>query len=119
MEKPRKGSKGGGIPVYDESFKIAVAREYLTGKLSYLQLAKKYGLPKSFTIAYFVKWYKKWEQGQEAVVHQQPELTQQAPNEELQRQLHEANLKITALEMMIRTAEDTLQIDIRKKPGTK
>lgn len=39
MEKPRKGSKGGRLTIYDDSFKISVAREYLTGEYSsYAQL---------------------------------------------------------------------------------
>jgi transposase-like protein len=120
MEKPRKGSKAGLPPVFEESFKIAVAREYMTGKLSYSQLARKYGLTGEHTPRYFVKWYKQWQKS-----HQLDVQTDQGVGvgskcgKELERQLFEANLKITALEMMIRTAEETLGIDIAKKSGTK
>jgi transposase len=39
--------------------------------------------------------------------------------EELQRALHNANLKVLALETMIDVAEEQLKINIRKKPGAK
>jgi hypothetical protein len=38
---------------------------------------------------------------------------------ELQKALEMANLKITSLEIMIDIAEDELNVDIRKKSGTK
>ncbi|MEO5978968.1 MAG: transposase [Chryseolinea sp.] len=40
-------------------------------------------------------------------------------SEDLQRALHNANLKILALETMIDVAEEHLKINIRKKPGAK
>jgi transposase len=39
--------------------------------------------------------------------------------EDLQRALHNANLKVLALETMIDVAEQQLKINIRKKPGAK
>lgn len=121
MEKPRKGSKAGLPPVFDENFKIIVAREYLTGQLSHGQLAKKYGLTGEHTSRYFVRWYQKWLQAHE--LEAQADLggvnEPEREKRQLEKQLFEANLKITALEMMIRTAEETLGIDIGKKSGTK
>jgi hypothetical protein len=52
MEKPRKGSKGGRLTIYEDSFKILVARDYLSGNLSQLQIAKKYGLQKEASIIF-------------------------------------------------------------------
>ena len=40
-------------------------------------------------------------------------------SQELQRALHQANLKVLALETMIDVAEEQLKINIRKKPGAK
>jgi transposase-like protein len=39
--------------------------------------------------------------------------------DDLQRALHNANLKVLALETMIDVAEEQLKINIRKKPGAK
>ncbi len=110
-----------GKPVtYENSFKIAVAREYLTGNLGYGTLAKKYGLPGAETVGWFVKWYKK--NYREEV--QQPDHTEgsQSGNvnsEQIAGQLKQANLKIAGLEMLIETAQKELGVDIVKKPGTK
>lgn len=121
MEKPRKGSKAGLPPVFDENLKILIAREYLTGQLSHGQLAKKYGLSGEHTSRYFVRWYQKWLQAHELEAQADLGGVDDAEGEkkQLEKQLFEANLKITALELMIRTAEDTLGIDIGKKSGTK
>ena len=40
-------------------------------------------------------------------------------SQELQLALHQANLKVLALETMIDVAEEQLKINIRKKPGAK
>ena len=114
------GRKGfvGNIPTYEESLKIAIARDYLTGTLSYSQIAKKYNLPSGDTARYFVSWYKVWAAKNET----EPELlppVQQSYEKDLEKQLREANIRITALEMMIKNAEQELGIDIVKKSGTK
>lgn len=121
MEKPRKGIKSGSQPVFDESFKIMVAREYLTGQLSYSQLARKYNLSGEHTPRYFVRWYQQWLQEHDLPGQQDIPLavTSDKEKQPLEQQLFEANLKITALELLIRTAEETLGIDIGKKAGTK
>lgn len=118
MERPRKGSKGGAPSTYDESFKIAVAREYLNGQLSQLQLARKHGLPSGDTVHFFVKWYQK-QQSQELPSVEATCCAAPATTGELREQLHLAQLKITALEMLIKNAEKELNINIIKKSGTK
>lgn len=118
MEKPRKGSKAGLPPIYEDDFKIAVAREYLTGKLSYWQLARKHGLSGEHTPRYFVRWYKQWLLDHELDIPQ-TDVSLHKSSTDMERQLAEANLKITALETMIRIAEESLGVDIRKKSGTK
>lgn len=116
MERPRKGKLTGTPVTYEESFKIAVAREYLEGKLSQGQLGRKYGLTSGEVVRYFVNWYKKhidYSQGGNSFVKSDN------ADQKLQDELRLANLKITALEMMINIAEKELDIDVRKKSGTK
>ena len=116
MKKTREKSSNRRASVYDESFKIAIAREYLSGTMSHGQLAKKYGLSGEHTVRYFIKCYEKWEM---EMVPNQELPAHKSDDTDLQEQLAMANLKITALEMLISTAEHTLGIDIRKKSGTK
>lgn len=121
MEKPRKGSKAGVPPVFEENFKILVAREYLTGQLSHSQLAHKYGLSGEHTSRYFVKWYYKWLETHNLKRPENSSGNDEVEQEkrQLAQQLFNANLKITALEMAIQVAEETLGIDIKKKSGIK
>lgn len=120
MEKPRKGKLTGAPVTYDESFKIAVAREYLEGKLSQSQLGRKHGLNSGEVVRYFVNWYKK-NIAEIQLVNTSPDkqLPSNHPDQNLQEELRLAKLKITALEMMINIAEQELDINIRKKSGTK
>lgn len=116
-----KKKKGGRPDKYDAAFKITVAREYLQGDLGYGTLGSKYGLSAE-TVRSMVLWYKK-HYDQQMATHREPEAPQpqamSATERELQRQLKEAQLKITGLEMLIEVAREELGIDIRKKPGTK
>lgn len=116
MEKPRKGSKGGRLTIYEDSFKILVARDYHSGDLSQLQVAKKYGLSEQ-TIYYFMNWYKR----HFSAVAEEPKSSSAtcATEPELVRQLAEAKLKITALELLLSNAEQEMGVNIVKKPGTK
>lgn len=125
--KPRK-NKGGGKSVYDESLKIAVARDYLTGNLSHAQLAEKYNIAGGRdAVRWFVKWYQANYQLELGITSNSPPVPhskisdnkQSKSIKELEKQLSEANLKIAALEIMIQVAEEDLGIEIRKKPGTK
>lgn len=117
QEKGRKGAIGRRSD-FDEAFKIAVAREYLTGHLSFSQLARKHGLPGRETPRYFVNWYKAWLAKNESLPQEDPP-ENLSHTLELERRLKEANLRITALEMMIKNAEKELGVDIVKKSGTK
>jgi hypothetical protein len=118
MKQKGKKRVGGAPPVFEDSVKIAVAREYLEGNLSYKQLSEKYKLPRADTSQYFVRWYKRW-------LADQPEPDPQSsatPSQndlDVHKQLKQANLRITALEMIIKNAEKELGVDIIKKSGTK
>lgn len=115
-----KTNKPGRTPMYDNAFKIAVSREYLTSNLSKGALAKKYGLS-SGTIDGFVRWYKKHYsiQVDEVVKDTVSSVPEGLNAKELSEQLKQANLKIAGLEMLIETAQKELGIDIIKKSGTK
>jgi transposase-like protein len=115
-------NKGGREPVYDNSFKVAVAREYLTSKLGYGKLAKKHGLSLT-TVRYFVKWYKAHyssdPQSSPTSVNESVAPSSGSEVEELRKQLQQANLKVAAWEMLIENARQELGVDIVKKYGTK
>jgi len=110
--------KQGKPPIYANSLKIAVAREYLTGNSGYGALAAKHGIERR-TVIHFVRWYKKHYPDGQPVQSQSPADPFSPSEQELPGQLKEANLKIAALEMLIETARKELGIDIIKKPGTK
>jgi transposase-like protein len=116
MEKPRKGSKGGRLTIYDDSFKTAVARDYLDGNLSQLQVAQKHGIVLK-TMYHFMRWYRKHRpDGTEEP--QSSSVPLPAPDQ-LVKELAAARLKITALELLLSNAEREMGVDILKKPGTK
>jgi transposase len=109
--------KQGRSPIYEASLKIAIAREYLTGNLGYGKLAMKHGLPIR-TVIHFVRWYNKnYPPSTSMCSIEKP--VEVADNGELEEKLKAANLKITALEIMIEKANKELDIDIVKKSGTK
>src|SRR5690348_9939229 len=110
-----KGKSSGRSLVYDNSLKVAVAREYLTGNLSHKELGEKYGVPRG-TVRHFVRWYQKHYPN--GAVPQISSVTQgvTAGEKELSQQLKEANLKIAGLQMLIEIAQKELGIDIVKKP---
>jgi hypothetical protein len=110
--------KQGRTPIHATSFKVAVAREYLTSNMGYGQLAAKYEL-KLTSVRFFVRWYKNnYPSGEVDVKTVAPH---QVLNEQpdLQKQLRQANLKITALEMLIENVQKELGVNIIKKHGTK
>ena len=108
--------KKGRTPVHEVNFKIAIAREYLTGNLGYGALAKKHNLNLG-TVRFFVKWYRT--NYEKPVVEEQRETELPQVNKDEKKQLKEANLKITALEMLIENAGKELGVDLVKKFGTK
>ena len=113
MNIPKK--QVGRLDVYDPSFKIAIAREYLTTSLGFTKLAKKYNLPSEATPRYFLKWYRnKYPDG----IAEQPAENKDEVSKEYD-ELKEANLKVTALEMLIENASKELGVNLIKKFGTK
>jgi len=121
MKQRMTKRKSGGQQVYSDSFKILVSREYLTGKFSYSQLAEKYNLPGEATPRYFMKWYQQWESNLDLEVPQVVDSEDPGikNEQELRDELFEANLKITALEILIKKAEELHGAGLVKKSGAK
>ena len=114
MSIPKK--QQGREDVYDPVFKIAIAREYLTTSLGFTKLAKKYNLPSEATARHFLRWYRrKYPNGTVEETVEVKDIEMPAVDKELK----EANLKITALEMLIENAGKELGVDLVKKFGTK
>lgn len=112
--------KQGRDPIYPESLKVAVAREYITGNLGYGKLAAKYNLRGPDVARHFVLWYRNRYPATAGAQRVQAEADLSFSKDRLlEKQLQEANLKIAGLEMLIEIASKELGIDIVKKPGTK
>ena len=116
--------------------KKEAVREYLEDGISYRALAKKYGvnrttinkwvlvyqgihdLPRSHKqVSYDLQQKKLGTKSKQAVRQDQSELEKKI--EVLEKQLEWEKLRAMALDTMITVAERELNIDIRKKPGTK
>lgn len=115
MEKRRKGLNEGRIPLYEDSLKIVVAKDYIEGKCSYRQLGLKYNLSAA-TVRYFVVWYQKVFLLSEPTT---PVISVTDSNEFLAKELALTRLKLTAMEMMIKNYEKETGVDIIKKSGSK
>lgn len=119
-----KGKSSGPPPIYTESLKITVAREYLTGDQSYGQLAKKHNLNKGDVVKGMVLWYKRHYNVDQLPTVKQASISPSVPPEDAadtdkDKQLKEALLKVEALELLIANAQKELGVDLIKKPGTK
>ena|SRR6185295_664420 len=125
--KKLKGRRDYG---YDEAIKSRVCFDILNGELSFKEARQKYRVKGEGTLYRWIEAYKKQvsisklqvmdatnPSAENANANQNEELVKK--NQELQAALEMAKLKITALETMIDIAESELNIDIRKKPGTK
>lgn len=109
---------------YPKTLKRKVAQEYLSGKFSYAVAAEEYGLKNKDVVKEFVRWYRKSQYLEKmGTVPEKPESQDQNSESErlkaLEAELAAAKLKISSLETLIDLAESELQIDIRKKSGTK
>lgn len=112
---------------YPNTLKRKIAKEYLSGKFSYAVAAEEYGLKNRGVVREFVKWYRKngdIEPMQESDPKKDltPPSNSVAESKEsatLREQLESARLRIAGLETLIEVAEKELQIEIRKKSGTK
>jgi transposase-like protein len=114
MDNQKRGSPG----KYPPDLKIAIAREYLSSDLGYGALGAKYGYSDK-TIAHFVKWYRGHYAADIMTIVPSSAVADTKEDKAVSKQLAEANLKITALEMLIQNASKELGVDLVKKHGTK
>lgn len=119
-------NKAGGIFKHDIAFMRLVVRHYETSDLSGRQIGQIYGIAANQV----TRWKQRFSSELSAETLSTPNVPMtpeeqknldalKKQNEELLKKLELANLKITSLEMMIDVAEEELQLDIRKKSGTK
>lgn len=125
--------KAGRKAYYEQSIKNAVCFEVLSGRLSLSEAKATYAIKGDGTIYRWLEGYKKQlavgnlqsmnstDPSAENLPPEQKDTAEDLArkNRELQAALEMAKLKITALEVMIDIAESELNIDIRKKSGTK
>ena len=100
--------------------KLAIITEYLTGALSYRELERKHGINHK-TIHH---WVMKNEgrtpiKSSKEIEKDLSESSVPSDIKELQKQLRKAQLENKLLNAIIDIAEEQLNIDIRKKSGTK
>ena len=115
MQTPQKKKFPGK---YAPQLKLAIARDYFTSNLGYGSLAKKYDVPAG-TVPSLIQWYRKKypDQAEGAVEADATEETSPPPINN--KELKEAGLKITALEMLIENAGKELGVDLVKKFSTR
>ena len=128
MEKNIKKSKRGAAYKYEASFKRKIIQELYTGTITRAELRKKYNIPGKSSFYQWEKWY---DEEQKQMLSSTPMIPDKEPEDTaialqqsldkgaLEEELRLAKLKIICLETMIDVAEQTLQIEIRKKAGTK
>jgi len=109
---------------YPKTLKRKIGREYLSGKFSYAVAAEEYGLANKGVVKEFVRWYKKslyLESMETSDSSKDSTSSNVNPDriKSLEAELAAAKLKIAGLETLIDLAEQELDVDIRKKSGTK
>lgn len=110
-----------GLKIYEESFKRRVVAEVLNGQISKEEARRRYDIGGHCTV---LKWIRKFE-AQIFQISSMKADSQTSKEEllkrikELERQVEDEKLRSEALSLMIDIAEKQLDIEIRKKPGTK
>jgi transposase len=128
MEKNIKPGKRGSTFKYEFSMMRKVVQELYSGTITRSDLCRKYNIPATVTLVRWERWY---DEEQKQMLSSTPMLPDTEPEGAsiarqepltkggLEEELRLARLKIICLETMIDVAEETLQIEIRKKAGTK
>ncbi|MGQ8335844.1 transposase [Sunxiuqinia sp. A32] len=107
--------------IYEESFKRRVVSEVLRGQISKAEAHRRYDIAGHCTI---LNWIRKFEAQTLQITPMKPDSHTSKEDllkriEELERQVEDEKLRSEALSLMIDIAEKQLDIQIRKKPGTK
>jgi transposase-like protein len=120
-----KKQRTGKRSPYSDSFRRMVVEEVLSGSIYIAGAAKKYGIAHRSTVSSWIKWYHNNSDIElsklSPVAEQEADksIVESEQLEKLKAELEFARLKIIGLETLIDVAEEQLNIDIRKKPGTK
>jgi transposase-like protein len=121
-----KQGKRGGPSHYEASFKRKVVEDLLSGTITKAELRRKYQISGP-SIERWLSAYQANEQqlltlssmNQEDKASEAKDQSPSAQIQALAEELRLAKIKLACLETLIDVAEETLHIDIRKKPGTK
>ena len=120
-----KKQRTGKRSPYSDSFRRMVVEEVLSGSIYIAGAAKKYGIAHRSTVSSWIKWH---QNNADIELPKPPSMNEKETDRpegeseqirELKAALELAKLKIIGLETLIDVAEEQLNIDIRKKPGTK
>lgn len=119
-----KTRKGGPPRKYDASLRRKIVEELLSGTILISQLQKKYNVGGCGTI---MRWAKEFQKEDQNLLssdmgnsqNKKSDPVTETTSRNLEAELKLAKLKIIALETMIDVAEEQLNIEIRKKSGTK
>ena len=110
-----------GLVSYSENFKRKVVAEVLSGQISKEEARRRYHIAGHCTV---LKWIRKFEKQEHCLrpmksnSHRSKEALLKRIKE-LERQVEDEKLRSEAFSLMIDIAEQELDIEIRKKPGTK
>jgi len=107
--------------VYEDSLKREVVREVRAGLLSKAEAQRKYNIPGSTTVLY---WLRNFDDNNPrrrkmSVDKKSSKDLLLRRIQELERQLEDEKIRSEGLSKMIDIAEDQLNVPIRKKSGTK
>jgi transposase len=110
-----------GFIMYEESFKLRVVREVLSGELTQKEANQRYGIRGHSTI---LKWIRKFEEHKSFSLNMTPIKKSESQDlqkrlKQLEYQLENERLRSEGLSRMIDIAEEELKITIRKKSNTK
>ena len=116
----------GSPGLYEASFKRKVVEELLSGTITRSELKRKYQISFSALRLWLAQYERDQQQlltlssmNQEDKASEEQGGSQAAQIKALQEELRLAKIKLVCLETLIDVAEETLHIEIRKKPGTK
>ena len=99
--------------------KEAIIAEYLTGNSSYRKMGIKYGVDFRLIHSWVMKYQGKKRKINPKLNDKKEEVPLSKEVKQLQQELRKAQLHNKLLNAMIDIAEEQLNIDIRKKSGTK
>lgn len=110
---------------YEVSFRRWLVREIEEGRLTTMEAVRTFNLHPDRGRVMIWEWRKKYAP---SMLLSLPEMTEQEQQDfaalqkqlkAIEKQLEEARMRNIALNTLIDVAEETLKIDIRKKPGAK